>query len=237
MTERARRAGGMRGASTARATRRLSCPEGTGARERIPKAEHSRRTRELIVETGLKCLAKHGYGQTTMLLISQQAGLSRGPMAYHFSDRYELMGAIAELLPSRVDPSDRERLSTTTTLSDRLTTMIDVALEGRVGDHHFVAAELLIAARKDARLAAAIRPHFLRGETSMDDWWLDYFRLLRRPRRELLALRKVVVACLRGLALDHVLQKDEAAHTDALRVFRLMFLNFTTRRPKGPWLR
>ena len=51
MTERARRAGGMRGASAARATRRLSCPEGTGARESIPKAEQSRRTRELIVET------------------------------------------------------------------------------------------------------------------------------------------------------------------------------------------
>ncbi len=199
--------------------------ERTATRRKIvPKAEQARRTRALIVQTGIRCLATHGFANTTMLLISREAGISRGPLHYHFADRNALMAAIAEALPLGVSAALIERLNKPKTIDARLETLVDVALEEHLGPHHFAAMELLLAARNDAELSAAIQPHFLESETGIDDWWTDYLSLLRWPAPRLIAFRHVTVACLRGLALDHLLQGDAAAHSDALTLFREMFL-------------
>ena len=195
----------------------------------IPKAEQARRTRALIVETGIRCLATHGFASTTMLLISREAGISRGPLHYHFADRNALMAAIAEALPRGVAQALRDRLSRAVTLDARLSTIIDIALEEHLGPHHFAAMELLLAARNDPELSAAITPHFLDSEFAIDAWWSEYLDLLRWPNDKLIAFRHVAVACLRGLALDHLLQGDAKAHADALTLFREMFLAFANR--------
>ncbi len=198
----------------------------TARRTIVPKAEQARRTRALIVETGIRCLATHGFASTTMLLISREAGISRGPLHYHFADRNELMAAIAEALPRGVNEGLLARLMAATSIENRLTTLIDIALDEHLGPHHFAAMELLLAARNDPELSAAIKPHFLNSEIIIDDWWTDYFAMLRWPSARLIAFRHVVVACLRGLALDHLLQGDAKAHADALALFREMFLAF-----------
>jgi AcrR family transcriptional regulator len=204
------------------------------ARNVVSKAEQSRRTRDLLIETGIRCLAEYGYAQTTMLLISQEAGVSRGPLNYHFRDKNDLMSAIAEALPGKAPPQLRERLAEVEGVERRLVALIDVALAEHTGPHHLVAIELLIAARNDPELAAALGPHLDRGERAIDLWWLNYLAELDRPREELLALRHVAVACLRGLALDHVLHRDETAHAHALELFRRMFLDFARPSPAGP---
>jgi AcrR family transcriptional regulator len=196
------------------------------ARGGLPKAEQTRRTRELIVETGIRCLAQAGYANTTMMLISKEAGISRGPLHYHFADRHALMAAIAEALPHGVTDAMIRRFSAATTIGGRLDAIVDVALEQHFGQHHFAAMELLLAARNDAELSAAIRPHFLASEAVIDAWWIEYLALLRWPRSKLVAFRHVSVACLRGLALDQLLQGDDEAHRDALGLFREMFLAF-----------
>ena len=88
----------------------------------IPKAEQARRTRKLIVATGIRCLATHGFASTTMLLIAREAGISRGPLHYHFADRNALMAAIAEALPRGVSSALLERLSQPRTITERLET-------------------------------------------------------------------------------------------------------------------
>lgn len=194
------------------------------ARKVVPKAEQARRTRALIVETGMRCIAEQGFANTTMLSIAREAGLSRGPMHYHFADRNELMAAIAEALPRGMSRELLDRLRAPKTLEERLQTLVQVALEEHLGPHHFVAMELLLAARKDPELLTAIRPHFLASELEIDEWWTHYFALLRWPVERLVAFRHVSVACLRGLALDHLLQGDAEAHNNALELFRDMFM-------------
>ena len=192
----------------------------------IPRAEQARRTRALIVETGIRCLASHGFANTTMLLISREAGISRGPLHYHFADRNELMGAIAEALPSGVSKKLMKRLMDRKTLEDRIETVIDIALDEHLGPHHFAAMELLLAARNDPELAKAIQPFFLESETLSDDWWTDYFAMLHWSPERLVAFRHVAVACLRGLALNYLLHGDAKAHSKALELFRKMFMTF-----------
>lgn len=200
--------------------------EPPASRSIVPKAEQARRTRGLIIETGIKCLADHGFANTTMLLISREAGISRGPLHYHFADRNALMAAIAEALPRGVDLALLDRLMRPTTIDGKLQTLIDIALDEHLGAHHFAAMELLLAARNDPELSAAIKPHFLASEIAIDNWWTEYFGMLGWPSGKLVAFRHVAVACLRGLALDHLLQGDAKAHSDALGLFREMFLTF-----------
>jgi AcrR family transcriptional regulator len=219
-------------AQAARQARRPSnATAPAAARDVVSKAEQSRRTRDLLIETGIRCLAEYGYARTTMLLISQEAGVSRGPLHYHFRDKNDLMSAIAEALPGKAPAQLRERLSEVQGVEARSVAIIDTALAEHTGPHHLVAIELLIAARNDPELAAALGPHLDLGEQAIDRWWLNYMSGLNRPPEELLALRHVAVACLRGLALNHVLHRDEAAHSHALALFRRMFLEFATPQP------
>jgi AcrR family transcriptional regulator len=207
-------------------TRPQSSPLALASRETLTKAEQSRRTRSLIIETGIRCLVEYGYAQTGMHLISKEAGISRGPLHYHFEDRNALMAAIAEALPLGASEDVVRRLRSAKTLEARLTTIIDIALEQHMGPHHFAAMELLMAARQDHDLAAAIAPHFRNSEEALDTWWCEYLALLRWPREKLLAFRAVIVACLRGLALDHVLNQNNAAHAAAVTMLRDIFLHF-----------
>jgi AcrR family transcriptional regulator len=205
------------------------------SRLRRTKAEQTKQTRRLIIATGIFCLANFGYARTTMQLISQRAGISRGPLNYHFSDRTALMSAIAEALPREVTRALVKRLDAVTSPQERFATILDVALEEHRGDHHYSAIELLLAARSDPNLADAILPHFLASEDLIDRWWCDYLAALRWPVTPLLAWRHVLVSCMRGLALDHVLQKDTASHANAVALTREMFLSFVSSPPEqGP---
>jgi AcrR family transcriptional regulator len=200
----------------------------------VPKAEQSRRTRDLIVRTGADCLARYGYAQTTMLLIANEAGLSRGPLHYHFKDKYEVMSAIARALPKSSRTDLIRALEAKSGPAERLAALIDLGLEEHTGPHHFVAMELLMAARNDPDLAAAIAPHLQTSEREVDAWYVEYLSLLRWPRERLVAFRRLTVACLRGLALDQVIQEEGPAHAEAMAMFREIFLNYALRDDERP---
>lgn len=116
------------------------------------------------------------------------------------------------------------RLRAVTGVEARLAAIIDLAIEQHRGMHHFAAVELLVAARQDPALAQAIRPHFEVAENQLDRWFCDYMAELNWAESALVAFRTVMVAALRGLALDHVLKADSEAHKAALSMFRLIFL-------------
>ena len=195
----------------------------TDDREIVTKAEQTRRTRALIIDTGIQCLADYGYNQTSMHLISKQAGISRGPLSYHFRDKNDLMGAIAGALPIGARQDVYARLNKVTQVHARLELILTLAIEQHLGTHHFVAVELLVAARQDAELANAIRPHFEIGEHQLDDWFCEYLANLGWAQEHLVAYRTVMVAALRGLALDHVLRSDSQSHAAALSMFKAIF--------------
>lgn len=196
----------------------------------VSKAEQSRRTRKLIIETGIMCIAKYGFTQTSMQLISKEANISRGPLHYHFKDKNDLMGAIAEALPQQASESTREKLDSARTLENRIEVLIDIALDQHLGDHHFVAIELLTAARQDPDLASAVIPHFSEGEKRIDEWWKAYGADLHWTDCQMRAFRTVFVAGLRGLALDYSVSIDKAHHLEATKTFRDMLLSFALKK-------
>jgi AcrR family transcriptional regulator len=187
-----------------------------------------------VIETGIECIAKYGFSQTSMQLISKEANISRGPLHYHFRDKNDLMGAIAEALPQQVSRETIERLSAAKSLKERMEALFDLALDQHLGKHHFVAIELLTAARRDANLAASVLPHFSEGERRIDHWWFEYGADLNWSESQMRAFRTVFVAGLRGLALNYSVSLDKAHHVEATKVFRAMLIGyvFDTAQPE-----
>lgn len=200
----------------------------------LSKAERSRRTRALLIETALSCLARYGYAKTSLKLIADEAGVSRGPLHYHYKDKNELMGAVAEALPQRVSEESAQRLRQATTIEERIDALVDLGIEQHLGDHHLIACELLIATRHDPELAEVVLPHISSGERKIDKWWSEYARDLNWDDDTLIAFRRMFVAALRGLALDHI-EFGNSGHANAAAMLKDMVIAYirAAQKPVG----
>jgi len=122
------------------------------------QAQKSASTRKVIVEAAINCLLKYGYAQTTTPRIADEAGLSRGAMMHHFSNRITVIQAAIEHLHAKRLRAFRRAVAALpqgqTRREDALT-----AYWRQVRHPLFVAFhELSVAARTDAELDAILRP-------------------------------------------------------------------------------
>jgi len=58
-------------------------------------------TRLRVIEAAISSLAEAGYAQSTLQAIARRAGMSHGPLQYHFQNRLDLMAAVAGHLMTR----------------------------------------------------------------------------------------------------------------------------------------
>ncbi len=56
--------------------------------------EEAEMTRRRVIEAALKLFSRNGYSQTTLAMIAAEAGYSRGPIYWHFSNKDELFEAV-----------------------------------------------------------------------------------------------------------------------------------------------
>jgi AcrR family transcriptional regulator len=67
----------------------------TTAAIRQPQQDRSRATRRRLLEAAVECLAELGWSGTTVVVVAERAGLSRGAAQHHFPTREDLVtGAI-----------------------------------------------------------------------------------------------------------------------------------------------
>ncbi|NEY34937.1 TetR family transcriptional regulator [Streptomyces sp. PRKS01-65] len=64
--------------------------------ERVPKQDRSRATRQRLLEAAVACLAEHGWAGSTVLVVAERAGVSRGAAQHHFPTREDLFTAAVE---------------------------------------------------------------------------------------------------------------------------------------------
>ncbi|MFE7611447.1 TetR/AcrR family transcriptional regulator [Streptomyces celluloflavus] len=65
-----------------------------GARQ--PQQERSRATRRRLLEAAISCLADHGWSGSTVSVVAERAGVSRGAAQHHFRTREDLFTAAVE---------------------------------------------------------------------------------------------------------------------------------------------
>ncbi|CAL9476640.1 TetR/AcrR family transcriptional regulator [Streptomyces pilosus] len=64
--------------------------------ERVPKQDRSRATRQRLLEAAVACLAEHGWAGSTVTVVAERAGVSRGAAQHHFPTREDLFTAAVE---------------------------------------------------------------------------------------------------------------------------------------------
>lgn len=61
-----------------------------------PKQDRSRLTRQRLLEATVRCLSERGWSATTLTVIADEAGISRGALQHHFRTRETLVVAALE---------------------------------------------------------------------------------------------------------------------------------------------
>ncbi|MFG3498091.1 TetR/AcrR family transcriptional regulator [Streptomyces sp. NPDC047928] len=68
----------------------------TPASARGPKQDRSRATRQRLLEAAVACLARRGWAGSTVSVVAEHAGVSRGAAQHHFPTREDLFTAAVE---------------------------------------------------------------------------------------------------------------------------------------------
>ncbi|MFF3172653.1 TetR/AcrR family transcriptional regulator [Streptomyces sp. NPDC057900] len=68
----------------------------TQGRSAGPKQDRSRATRMRLLEAAVSCLAEHGWAGSTVSVVAERAGVSRGAAQHHFPTREDLFTAAVE---------------------------------------------------------------------------------------------------------------------------------------------
>ncbi|MER7514981.1 TetR/AcrR family transcriptional regulator [Streptomyces sp. NPDC126499] len=71
-------------------------PTGATPAKAGPKQDRSRATRQRLLEAAVACLAEHGWAGSTVAVVAERAGVSRGAAQHHFPTREDLFTAAVE---------------------------------------------------------------------------------------------------------------------------------------------
>ncbi|MEU5809799.1 MULTISPECIES: TetR/AcrR family transcriptional regulator [unclassified Streptomyces] len=71
---------------------------GPGGAVILPKQARSRVTRRHLLDAAITCLAEHGWAGSTVAVVAERAGVSRGAAQHHFRTREDLFTAAVEFM-------------------------------------------------------------------------------------------------------------------------------------------
>ncbi|PRY32090.1 TetR/AcrR family transcriptional regulator [Pseudosporangium ferrugineum] len=183
-----------------------------------PRQDRSRATRRRLLETTIRCLARHGWEVSTVAFIAAQAGISRGAVQHHFRTREALILAALEhmfeeraaLLDALPDPGGSG--------PDRVHAVVTGLVDAIGGELFRAALQVWTVAAADPELRATVVPlerRFARGVHRRA------VRLLGVDDADP-ALRALIQATLdlaRGLALADVLTDDSRRRARVVRAW------------------
>ena len=177
--------------------------------ERRTQAERRSATIGALLDATIACLAARGYSATTTAAICAEAGGSQGALFRHFPTRRDLMVAAAahagRLNVQAARTIGSEDLHTADGVLAALHRLHAVTLTPA----NQTWRELVMVARSDADLRAALMPSRLAFQQQMVDLAVDLWHGLL-PAHEIPAVQTLVVNVLDGLAFS-ALEPDQDA--------------------------
>ncbi|HET9143708.1 TetR/AcrR family transcriptional regulator [Actinophytocola sp.] len=135
----------------------MSAAPDTGA-IRQPQQDRSRATRRRLLEAAIECLAEHGWSGSTVSVVAERAGVSRGAAQHHFPTREDLVTAAVEFVSEERTARLREHLAELPTGPGRVQAVIDLIDRMYTGPLFRAALQLWLAATSDEQLRARVLP-------------------------------------------------------------------------------
>jgi len=180
-------------------------------RPRQTQAERSAAMRSRLVDAAIRCLNKHGYSATTVAMVADEAGVSRGGMLHQFPTKVDLMLEVvrhasgydenANPAPRVRDPDKRTAFMEMTDATWRMITKPPAMAK----------LEIMIAARSDPALAERL-PEIIQAieERRHDNVWAVAEEAGIVDREQVDAMVTLHMAAMRGLAIELMFTQDQA---------------------------
>lgn len=165
---------------------------------RRTQAERSATMRTRLLDATLECLAKLGWARTTTTEVVRRAGVSRGAQVHHFPTKADLVVAAIEHLFARRHEEFRDAfdgLPAGQRTSERAIDLLWATVQGATFQAWL---EVVVAARTDERLHAALEPVEHRFHQDVEHTFLELF-----PGAPTLAVR-FAFTVLDGLAIEQL---------------------------------
>lgn len=180
----------------------------TVAETRKPQQDRSRVTRARLLESAIDCLAELGWTASTVAVVAEHAGVSRGAAQHHFPTREALFTAALEHVTRERGEQMRCELSERRQAMDT-TAIVELVFGLFTGTFFRAALMLWVAAAAEPQLREQIVPLEARIGREMHRIVLD----LLGVDEQVAGVRETVQATLdlaRGLGLANLLTDDAA---------------------------
>jgi AcrR family transcriptional regulator len=177
----------------------------TTSAAREPRQDRSRATRARLLESAITCLADLGWSASTVAVVAEHAGVSRGAAQHHFPTREALFTAALEHVTSERGAQLRREL--TGRPSADTSAVVELVFELFTGPLFRAALMLWVAAASEPQLRAQIVPLEARIGREIHHVVADLLGVDERVP----GVRETVQATLdlaRGLGLANLLTDD-----------------------------
>ncbi len=164
----------------------------------------SQRAREVICDATIDCLAKAGYGETSLNRVASLSGFSKGAVQHHFPSKEDLVAATANRLLERSFAPPRKQREPKTIFDAILSTwkrMINT-------DGYRALLEVLIAARTDQALQERLSEDLHRWNKAMDEQTSAFYQSTDRDDEDVMILLTMTRSLMRGLVIQDQYEDD-----------------------------
>jgi AcrR family transcriptional regulator len=197
---------------------------------RSPKQDRSKKTRLRLLEATIETLVERGFSGASTPAIAERAGVSRGALQNLFPAKIDLLcAAIEHLMDRRLNEvSSRLLRGGPPTVGE----MVELLWDIYTGDAFYAWNELCTAARTDEPLRAKL------AEVNAG-FYASTIEVLRAlfpdlDDRRLTGAVRYLTSLMNGLALNRVLDDDDAASEAALELLHVGVAAFQLRQGDFP---
>jgi len=174
---------------------------------RTTKQLRSTVTRTRLIVAAIDLLAREGYAATTMARVAELADVSAGPRQYYFPTPLVLFEAVVDHI-QEFQEAHSSQLDTITDVREHLAQRFKSPFKGTGSPSHMAIIELRMACRGDSELRLAIFSKIRAFEERANARFLSFFNATRLTKKEILAIRGILVAASSGLATSGIEQTD-----------------------------
>ncbi|HEY3004814.1 MAG TPA: TetR/AcrR family transcriptional regulator [Kribbellaceae bacterium] len=125
---------------------------------REPKQDRSRATRARVLEATVESLAELGWSGTTVAVVAQRAGVSRGATQHHFPTREDLVTAAIDYMSDVRMAELREEAGRLPDGPERTGRIVEMLVRIYTGPLFRAAIQVWAAAVSDPELKARVQP-------------------------------------------------------------------------------
>ena len=193
----------------------------TVAAVRGPHAERSAAMRKRLIEAAIECLTKLGYGATTLQVVTDTAGASRGAILHHFPNKVDLMIAVAEHAAGKQNRQVARLLANTEPGMDRYLGITMATWDAVQRPPAIALLEIMMGSRSDPELGArfpaviaALEKHQREGV------WEQAQSVGITDKEQIEAMTWLHNAAMRGLAIELMFSKDLPKATAAMKLLK-----------------